>query len=141
MLKRLLAMALILALLIPASALAYSQTLELGVTGEEVKDAQTKLAALEYYAGPIDGIFSVEVQSAVRSFQRVNQLTVDGKIGKKTATALDDPDAIGKNDRRANGTMTYGSSGERIKDLQRALRDTYYQLVIFHNPKVLSSLT
>ena len=126
MLKRLLAMALVLALLIPASALAYSQTLELGMAGPEVLDAQTKLAALDYFTGTLDGIFNVEMLAAVKQFQRINQLTVDGKIGKKTSAALDDPDAIGLNDPRASGTLQYGSSGEAVKTLQRELRETYY---------------
>ena len=124
--KRLLAMLLALALMIPAAALAYSQTLELGLTSAEVLDAQNKLAALDYYTGPLDGYFSKEMQNAVKQFQRINQLTVDGKIGKKTSAALDDPDAIGKNDPQAAGTLQYGSSGEAVKTLQRELRDTYY---------------
>ena len=75
MTKRLLALLLALALMIPSAALAYSQTLDVGVTGEEVKDAQTKLQALEYYDGPIDGIFTQEVRLAVKAFQRVNKRT------------------------------------------------------------------
>ncbi len=119
-------MLLVLALMIPAAALAYSQTLELGVYGAEVLDAQNKLAALDYYTGPLDGIFSQEMRIAVKDFQRVNQLKVDGKIGKKTAAALDDPEAIGKNDPMAAGTLQYGSSGEAVKTLQRQLRETFY---------------
>ena len=124
--KRLLAMLLALALMIPAAALAYSQTLELGMYGAEVLDAQIKLANLDYYTGPQDGNFTKEMQAAVKQFQRINQLTVDGKIGKKTSAALDDPDAIGKNDPMAAGTLQYGTSGEAVKTLQRELRTTFY---------------
>ncbi len=124
--KRIIAMLLVLALMIPAAALADVRTLEVGMTGEDVKDAQVKLTALEYYTGPQDGIFSEEMLTAVKQFQRINGLTVDGKIGKKTLAALNSPDAIGKNDPLAAGTLQYGSSGEPVRVLQRQLRETYY---------------
>ncbi len=59
-----------------------------GSRGEEVRQIQTKLKALGYYTGSVDGIFGSATQSAVRSFQRDKGLTVDGIAGPKTLSAL-----------------------------------------------------
>ena len=128
MMKRFLAFLLALALLLPAGALAsgLTRTLQYGVSGEDVLDAQKRLAELEYFDGVQDGNFGKDMTTAVRQFQRVNQLTVDGKIGPKTYEAMNSTDAIGKNDPAAAGTLQYSSSGEAVKELQRQLRETYY---------------
>ena len=127
MMKRFLAFLLALALMLPAAALGeLTRTLQYGVTGEDVKEAQQRLAELEYYTGAQDGNFGKDMVTAVKQFQRVNQLTMDGKIGPKTYEAMNSSDAIGKNDPAAAGTLQYSSSGEAVKELQRQLRETYY---------------
>lgn len=59
-----------------------------GSTGEIVKTIQTKLKNWGYYTGNIDGIFGSKTEAAVKYFQRVNNLYVDGIVGKNTAAAL-----------------------------------------------------
>ena len=62
--------------------------LKRGSSGALVKTLQTKLKNWGYYSGKVDGIFGANTERAVRYFQRVNKLTVDGKVGAKTAKAL-----------------------------------------------------
>lgn len=94
MMKRLLAIALVLVLLLPASALAATRTLKLGQTGDDVKELQTLLAANGCYTGAATGTFDVATATAVKSFQRVNRLTVDGKAGPATMSKLTGGSAV-----------------------------------------------
>lgn len=57
----------------------------------DVKAVQTKLAALKYYAGPIDGSPGSALRSAVMAFQKVNGLGRDGGVGPQTLAALKAP--------------------------------------------------
>ena len=59
-----------------------------GSTGSEVTQIQTKLKNWGYYSGSIDGIYGSKTESAVRSFQRKNGLTVDGIAGPQTLAAM-----------------------------------------------------
>lgn len=86
--KKFLAIMLVLAMLLPAGALAATRTLKLGHTGDDVKAVQTKLSSYGYYAGAADGEFDVATTTAVKSFQRANRLAVDGKVGPKTLAKL-----------------------------------------------------
>ncbi len=62
--------------------------LKLGVTGDEVTRLQTKLQALGYYAGEVDGQYGQGTAAAVRLFQSQMGLTSDGLAGTETLTAL-----------------------------------------------------
>ena len=70
-----------------SSAGIIGESLKEGSTGSAVRTLQTRLKALGYYTGEIDGDFGQGTEDAVRYFQRVNGLTVDGKAGSAT-TAL-----------------------------------------------------
>lgn len=59
-----------------------------GSRGEEVRKIQTKLKNWGYYNGSVDGIYGWQTESAVKSFQRKNGLTVDGIAGTKTLNAM-----------------------------------------------------
>ena len=59
-----------------------------GSTGAEVTKIQTKLKNWGYYSGSIDGIYGWQTESAVRSFQKKNALTVDGVAGEETLNAM-----------------------------------------------------
>lgn len=59
-----------------------------GSTGQEVINIQTKLSNWGYYSGPIDGIYGWRTTQAVRYFQSVNGLNVDGVAGPQTLAAL-----------------------------------------------------
>ena len=60
----------------------------LGSRGPEVVQIQQRLNELHLYAGPADGIFGGGTDSAVRTFQQSNGLTIDGKVGPGTWSAL-----------------------------------------------------
>jgi hypothetical protein len=62
--------------------------LKRGSRGDKVKYLQYKLLSKFYNPGEIDGIFGSRVDSAVRQFQKDNNLVVDGIIGKNTWNKL-----------------------------------------------------
>lgn len=49
-----------------------------------VKQIQTALRNAGYNPGKIDGRTGGQTREAIKSFQRANNITVDGKVGKKT---------------------------------------------------------
>ncbi|MBQ8392048.1 MAG: spore cortex-lytic enzyme [Clostridia bacterium] len=59
-----------------------------GSRGEEVRKIQTKLKNWGYYSGSVDGVYGWQTESAVRSFQKKNGLSVDGVAGTKTLNAM-----------------------------------------------------
>lgn len=67
---------------------AEAASLKVGSRGDTVKQVQSKLKRWGYYDGAVDGIFGPATEAAVKYFQRTNNLTVDGIVGKKTAEAL-----------------------------------------------------
>lgn len=56
--------------------------------GEDVKILQTKLNALGYSCGSVDGYFGKNTNNALMLFQKDRGLTVDGICGSKTIEAL-----------------------------------------------------
>ena len=77
-----------LSLLYSASVKAGQAVLSLNDTGYEVQVLQERLAALNYYAGPIDGVYSAAVETAIRQFQTQYGLTVDGEAGFVTQSKV-----------------------------------------------------
>lgn len=67
---------------------AYALTLKQGSRGDTVKKMQQKLKNWGYYTGSVDGIFGAKTLSAVKYFQRRNNLVVDGIAGPKTLSAM-----------------------------------------------------
>lgn len=63
------------------------QTLEC-LTTSQIKTVQKKLKNWGYYTGNVDGIYGSKTIAAVKYFQRVNGLAVDGIVGVNTANAL-----------------------------------------------------
>ena len=61
-----------------------STTLFNGSQGAEVLELQQALIDLGYLDGKADGLFGNKTENAVRKFQRINKLSVDGLAGKKT---------------------------------------------------------
>ena len=59
-----------------------------GSRGEIVRQIQTKLKNWGYYTGGVDGVYGAKTTSAVKYFQRKNNLTQDGVVGQKTANAM-----------------------------------------------------
>jgi len=67
-----------------------NKLLKIGSRGQAVSNLQSKLHALGYYSYKVDGIYGSITANAVRSFQRVNGLAVDGIAGPATFGALSD---------------------------------------------------
>lgn len=69
---------------------AYTRLLKKGAEGEDVAAIQRMLMYLGYDVGAsgADGIFGSRTQNAVRRFQTVRGLTVDGVVGPETRAAL-----------------------------------------------------
>ncbi|MGL5717577.1 MAG: peptidoglycan-binding domain-containing protein [Paraclostridium sp.] len=64
--------------------------------GDDVKKVQRKLNSLNYNAGQTDGYFGPTGQAAVKDFQGVNGLAVDGSVGPTTWGKLFSPTAKSK---------------------------------------------
>ncbi len=67
--------------------------LRTGSQGQEVTDLQSRLQALGYYEGEIDGQFGAGTKEAVLLFQKQNGLIADGIAGSETRTLLFSPQA------------------------------------------------
>jgi peptidoglycan hydrolase-like protein with peptidoglycan-binding domain len=91
-------------------------TISLGSTGEDVKRLQRVLARhlLWNPFGPITGIFDSVLETAVKSFQQSNGLTVDGIVGPQTWAAL-------PSYREASPQLGKGSEGPGVAWLQKTL--------------------
>ena len=58
------------------------------VDGVSASDVQRALIQAGLDPGPVDGKMGNKTIAAIKEFQRMNQLTVDGIVGKKTWTYL-----------------------------------------------------
>ena len=89
--KLCLALAVIFAVNILAICLAQrvdAATYQRGSSGTVVSQIQTKLKNWGYYNGSVDGVYGSATEAAVKSFQRKNGLTVDGRAGPQTLQAM-----------------------------------------------------
>ena len=62
--------------------------LKLGDGGHEVERLQRAMKNANVYAGPLDGRYTPDVESAVKAYQSDNNLAVDGVAGPATLRAL-----------------------------------------------------
>ena len=62
--------------------------LRAGMTGQNVKDLQSRLYTLGYYTAEIDGQYGAATREAVTAFQKRNGLGADGIVGAETRTVL-----------------------------------------------------
>ncbi len=62
--------------------------LSVGSRGDRVTTAQEKLKSLGYLKSNATGYFGSDTEKAVRSFQKTNNLSVDGKVGRDTWNKL-----------------------------------------------------
>lgn len=133
-----------------------NRTLRKGSTGEDVRIVQKQLKALGYYTSSVDGVYGNGSIAAVRAFQQNNGLTADGLAGQRTFQKLfsasavpaggstgSNPDAgstddTGSSDNTGDtgdnsgsatyATLQYGSKGEAVRKLQKALKDLNYNV-------------
>ena len=72
-----------------ASDTVVSEVLSAGMTGEQVRRIQTRLAELGYLSASfVSGVYDENTQQAVRQFQTANGLAVDGDAGSATQSRL-----------------------------------------------------
>ncbi|MDO4567959.1 MAG: peptidoglycan-binding protein [Clostridia bacterium] len=74
------------------SALSYR--IERGNKGNDVLTLQTRLEALGFYSSMLNGYFGYATETAVRSFQAMNELYVTGVADTSTLSVLYSPSAI-----------------------------------------------
>ena len=120
-----------------------TRILRQGASGDDVKSVQTRLQALGYYAGTIDGKYGSGTVSAMQEFQRRNGLVVDGKAGSNTYAKLFSDSAVGAeattptpapvtptptpaDSMIPTRTLQSGSSGEDVKLVQNRLKALGY---------------
>lgn len=95
-----------------------------GSTGSAVRDLQTLLAKYNYPVGKVDGTYGSKTVAAVKAFQKLNGLKVDGAAGPKTMEALRGSDVVSYS---VAQTVTYkklrrGDSGAEVAALQAKLK-------------------
>ena len=123
--KRLMALLLVLVMMLPMVAFA-EDTLKYGMEGEAILTLQTRLHELGYYNNGLDGKFGSGVLAAVKQFQRNNGLAVTGSVDAVTKAKIYSNEAVDVPTVEAGKTMSFGDSGENVKELQRQLRAAYY---------------
>lgn len=64
------------------------------MTKDQLKQVQTRLAALGLYSGAIDGLNGTKTDAAIKAFQRLNGLKPDGIVGPKTHAELFDVETL-----------------------------------------------
>lgn len=84
-------------------------SVSLGDSGSDVTNVQKRLIQLNYLSGKSDGYFGSGTEKAVKSFQKNNKLTQDGKVGKNTMNVL-----LSSNAKKA--TSSSGSAGNGKKN-------------------------
>jgi hypothetical protein len=99
--------------------MAEEPTLVEGSTGEPVRRLQRALASVGVDPGPIDAIFGPLTKTAVRTFQSVRGLQVDGIVGPRTWGAL--PILVV----RLHVKVMIVPITQSVDDLIRNMRDTY----------------
>jgi peptidoglycan hydrolase-like protein with peptidoglycan-binding domain len=62
--------------------------LYIGLTGSDVEKLQQKLQKLNFYGGPIDGLFGLGVEQAVKEYQDSQGFATDGVAGVFVLEAL-----------------------------------------------------
>lgn len=97
--KRLVILAALLsAAALPATALAQTgtrPTYEQPLSAQATRDVQSRLRALGYYGGPVDGVWGDGTRAAVERFQRARGIAVTGELNQATVTAMGlDPDRL-----------------------------------------------
>lgn len=117
-------------------------TLLNGHYGEQVRQLQNRLATHKppFYPNKsaknngVDGFYGADTEDAVRRYQSVSGLTVDGKAGKATYAKLNGvvsakPKPTPKPSvKLPGGVLRQGSRGNSVKTLQRALNKAHFKV-------------
>ena len=101
-----------------------------GSTGDYVRELQQKLVDLGYSVGStgVDGQYGKNTVAAVKQFQELNGLDVDGKCGDKTWAKIDSGSAVKYTApvSTSKPLLVKGSKGNYVKECQNALKKYGY---------------
>lgn len=107
-------------------------TLELGDQGERVFQLQQELSELGY-AADVTGIYDEQTTDAVASFQAEKELNDTGRVNPATLDAVTSETGSGAVDtetREERPTLSLGTEGPDVRDLQEQLRDLGYDVEV-----------
>ena len=102
-----------------------------GHTGDAVRQLQQALVDNNFYPNinapnnGVDGIYGANTEDAVRRYQIIHGLTVDGIAGSETLNSLGIIDNGGSGG-TGSTVLRYGDSGEAVRLLQQALVDNNF---------------
>jgi peptidoglycan hydrolase-like protein with peptidoglycan-binding domain len=99
-------------------------TLKKGSKGQAVKDLQWALEELGLAPGTPDGVFGTKTEDAVKAFQKLTAIEVDGIVGPLTWLNIDEAD-------QSEPVLRNGSKGLPVRRLQKRM-----QLAGFEIPEV-----
>ena len=99
-------------------------TLKKGAKGQAVTDLEEALTALGLKPGTIDGLFGKKTEDAVKAFQTLKGIDVDGIVGPVTWINIDEAD-------QSEPLLKNGSKGLPVRRLQKRM-----QLAGFKIPEV-----
>ena len=91
---------------------------DLGISGSDVEDIQSRLRELDYL-DKVTGYFGEDTEKAVIEFQKNNRLDVDGKVGAQTREMLYSEDAVPK-------SLKYGEKSDDVLRYQKRLNKLGY---------------
>ena len=106
--------------------------IKLGVRGQAVVNLQQRLTTLGYYQATMDGECKADDVAAIKAFQRLNGIKVDGVAGYETQSRMYAPSAVMDTGAIAGGnvdtytTLRKGDSGEAVRMLQQRLATLGY---------------
>ena len=86
--------------------------LQLGSSGDKVKELQQWLTDYGYYSGDIDGVYGEDTETAVKNFQEEAGLIVDGVVGSDTKKAMKNWDEYVAQVQAAAGESDYTSDSD-----------------------------
>jgi len=101
---------------ITAFAAPDSDSVKMGMRGENVKVLQKLLSEKGFYVGEIDGVFGEMTFKATKSFQNNNGLLVDGIAGRETMLYLERAASTEFNPSRSGRSLTMSASAYTAYD-------------------------
>lgn len=100
-----------------------------GATGPAVRELQVRLRKLGYMTDAADSVYGKSTTAAVRSFQKLNGLSVDGVAGPNTQAVLNSESAVAFYVPTVYTTLRPGDSGEGVLKLQKKLAALGYDVI------------
>lgn len=97
---------------------AQEYTIAIGTENDDVRDVQERLYELGYIA-KVTGYFGTNTESAIKKFQKLNDLAEDGKVNNAVRELLYSEDAV-------SNAYSYGDESPDILNFQKRLKALGY---------------